>query len=797
MRKHYMNAELPISERVEDLLAKMTTLEKICQLNCKMFLGNAGSGPAQMNLENGIGEMVITGSSPSDVANSIYEIQDYMKKNTRLGIPVLFHCEALSGPVIAGSQLFPTSITLGATFDPEIVRDMCSRTRRQMKAMGIRQALSPVVDIARDLRWGRVGETYGGDPTLCAAMGTAFVEGLQGEDLAEGVAATLKHFLGYSNTYGGLNMTRSMMDDREMRETFAKPFEAAIRLGKAGSVMNSYSEYNGKPICSSKEILTDLLRDDLGFDGLVVSDYMSVNRLVNCFHTAKTPTEAGKQCLSAGLDLECPDSYGYNAELAKDAERGAFDMAYIDRSVRRILKLKFQLGLFENPYPDKDALEQVFDNTENNRKAKIAAQKAITLTKNQKLLPLRDRKLRLAVIGPMGNAPRAHYAAYTWVGGLEMAMGGGAGMAGVEEKNVIDLENGTNPLAQTGVPLHAADDLIRCLCPQMRTVYEALRERFETVSYVEGCDYRDAEKRDFESAICAAKAADIVVCTVGGRNGWGLFNTGGEGVDTADIGLPGAQEDLVKAVYAVNPRMIVVHTDCRPLVSEWIYDNVPAVIEGWLGCTFGGSAIAEAIAGEINPGGRLQIDVPGAAGSSTMAHYLHNGTAFTSFSAGAINKEGYIDIPASARLPFGYGLSYTDFAYSDFNITMDEQYNVCVRATITNTGNCAGDEVVQLYGADKIASLIRPEQELLGFRRISLHPGEAKTVQFKFNLDQFAFRCDTGKWIIEAGEFEISLKKNSKELIYTETLIAPDTVFVDYTKRSFFARTEILHGKQA
>lgn len=791
----YQDPALPIDERVEDLLGRMTTLEKVRQLNCTMAFGGAAIDPEKLDLADGMGEMAVMGAQPADAAASIKAVQDYMRQHTRLGIPVLFHCEALSGPVLPGAQVFPTSISLGATFDPALVKDMCARTRRQMTAVGVRQALSPVLDVARDLRWGRVSETYGGDPTLCAAMGSAFVEGLQGPDLKDGVAATLKHFLGYSSTQGGLNMARTNTDDRELRETFAKPFEAAIRKAGVKSVMNSYAEYNGKPICASKEVLTDLLRDDLGFTGLVVSDYMSVNRLVKTFHTAATATEAGEQCLAAGLDVECPNPYGYNAELAADADAGKFDMAHIDRSVRRVLRLKFELGLFENPDPRFDRLAAAMNNTENDKKSREAAMKVMTLTKNEGILPITDRSKKIAVIGPLGHAPRAHYACYTVPGSVEMALSGAGGMAGVEsdgEGPGGGLLGAGNPLAAREMPFHAADEILRQMYPDLRTTYEALQEEFDSVTYVEGCDYVDPEKTDFDAAVQAARDADIVVMAVGGRNGWGMYNTSGEGADRSDFGLPGVQEALLKTVYAANPNMVVVHTDAKPLVSEWTYEHAPAILEGWLACTYGGVAIAKTLTGENDPGGRMQMDVPRQSSHGPIGHYFHNGTGYRSFEAGAVNPDGYLDISNRPRLPFGYGLSYTAFTYSDCSVTLDGAYNVTAKAAVTNTGSVPGDEVVQLYAADRLASIIRPEQELAGFQRITLAPGETRTVAFTFNLDQLAFCNDSGDWVVEAGDFEISFGKNSGEKLFSETVTAPETRVIDHTKRGFFAEAHVI-----
>lgn len=767
-----------IAKKVQELMADMSTEEKVLQLTCTMPADM--TKPEEMGIENGVGTMPVMGGAPDQIVEDVTRIQKYVLEHSPHKIPVLFHCEALGGTFIGGGSQFPLSISLGATFNPDIVQKMAEINGRQMRAVGIRQALSPVLDVARDLRWGRLGETYGGDPVLCGAMGIAYAKGMQKEDGANN-AATLKHFLGYSATSGGLNMSQTVVNARDLRENFARPFEMAIRDGQVRGIMSSYSEYDGKAVCANKEILTDLLRDDLNFKGVVVSDYASVGRLTGVFGMTDDITEAGEMCLEAGMDMELPNRVGYNKQMVEDAESGKFDMAYIDRAVERVLTLKYELGLFENPFPKVEDLAAAYDNTENNKLSHEAACQAVTLTKNNGILPLTDRTKKIAVIGPMGSTIRSFYGCYTLVGGLEMAMSGQNGMAGIDNPGEGEMD-GVGHL-----DLHIEDEVLRVIYPDSKTTFEALQDRFADITYTEGCDYIGGGKNDFASAMEAAKAADVVIMTLGGRNGWGTYCTSGEGIDTTNIGLPGCQEELLRKVYEANPNMILVHTDCRPVVSSWIYEHVPAIVEAWLPCTYGGIAIAETITGENNPGGRLQMDVPRSLAHGPASHYLNRGTEYKSFKAGAINGQGYVNEDMRPQLPFGYGLSYTTFEYGDFSVQMDEKEQVTVSVNVTNTGSVKGDEVVQLYGIDKFATIVRPAEELIGFKRITLEPGETKTVKFVFHIDILAFYDKPGHWIVEKGEFEFYVGKNSKEAIFSDTVTLEKTHEIDHTKRCLIA----------
>lgn len=792
----YQNETLSIEERVEDLMSRMSVEEKVKQLTCTMYI--LVMDMEKQDLGDGIGSFTVMGST--DVANDIKAAQEYVISHSRHGIPALVHGEALSGPVtIPAANLFPTSISLGATFEPELVRKMSEGTRKQMYAYGMRHALSPVADLGRDLRWGRCSEGYGEDPTLASAMTVAFVQGLQGENLKEGVACTGKHFLGYSQSESAMNMHKSLATPRELREVFAKPFEAAIHMADMKCVMNCYSEVNGQPMCANKSILTDMLRDDMGFEGCVVSAYNSIRHVVWDFKLADDMLDASRLCLEAGLDVELPTRMGYNDAFAEAVKSGEIDVALVDRSLRRLLRLKFELGLFENPYPHPELIAEAMDNTENNRYSYEAARKSVTLMKNEGILPIRDKNKKLLVVGPTGDSIRLMIGHYTHVALMEMLMNvpmQGEVQPGVDFDDVMD-EKDKNESAFAGVQeklstsnledKHLLDGMIRKLYPDIKSTLEALREVYDSVEFVEGCDYKGDDESHIPDAVEAAKRADIVIMTVGGKNGLGGSATTGEAVDSASLDLMGKQEKLMRDVFAANPNMVILHTDGRPLCSEWAYENVPAIIEGWLPATYGGRAFADVISGKYNPAGRMPFDVPRSAGHLPLYHYQNNGSS-AAYDRGLIDT-GYIDSKSWALAPFGYGLSYTTFTYRDLELREYDDDKLEVGVIVTNAGDMDGEEVVQLYGKDLVASVIRPRQELIGFRRVALKAGESKKVRFVFRKDQLAFEDVHFKWVLEKGEFRFFVGSHSDDMRLEVMYVQEKTEAVNPRKRGFFAES--------
>ena len=799
--ERYLDTSFTPKERAKDLLSRMDLTEKTRQLGCTMILPMLPI--ERQDLKGGIGAATVMGSE--DLPDDIRKLQDYIMDHSPHHIPALFHSEALAGTVaVPGANQYPISIGLGATFSPEIVEEMCEITRKQMVANGIRHALSPVCDLARDLRWGRTNECYGNDPTLSSAMTVAFVRGLQGENLSDGVAACGKHFLAYSQTEGGLNMHKSMADPREVREQFAKPFEAAIQLAGLKTIMNSYSSINGKPVVASREILTNLLRGDLGFDGVVVSDYTSIPRLVDPCRMAENSIQAGILALKAGLDIECPSRECYGDVLTEAVRDGRLDESYVDIAVLRILTLKFELGLFENPYPREKMLAEFMAPSVGQPESYHAAQKTMTLMKNNGILPLTDPGKKIAVIGPTGNCLRMMFSHYTAIASLEMMANlqtEGDTQQGYDISGLMEAALETDPEAKKQQnnrgdifgpefsDKYAIEDLIRGYYPKARTIFEALKDSFDQVSFAEGCDYHGDDASGITEAASLAASSDIVILCVGGKNGIGSSATSGEGVDCCTLDLPGCQEELMREVYRSNPNVIVVHTDARPLVSEWAYEHVPAILEAWLPNTYGGNAIADVLTGRYNPAGRTPVDVPRSVGHLPVYHYQQNG------SSAVHNRHmipsGYAGGDATVLAPFGYGLSYTAFSYSNGRMTSDEQGKLVISVDVTNTGDRDGEEVVQLYGSDLFASVIRPIHELIGFRRIFLKAGETKTVTFSFRIDILSFIDENNNWIVEEGDFRFVVGSHSEDCRAEFSYRLPHTRKINPNQRCFYADSSV------
>lgn len=793
----YRDPERSPGERAEDLLSKLSLEEKVRQIGGASVLMMA---PMEtQDLENGCGGIVIGMSFSERFLDDVVKVQDYVMDHSPHRIPALFHTEALAGPwCMLGGNLYPVSIGLGATFDPEIVREMAEITSRQMAANGVRHALSPVADLARDLRWGRCNETYGGDPTLSAAMTVAFVRGMQGDDLKKGTAATAKHFLGYSVSENALNCHMTLVPYTQLREQFAKPFEAAIHLAGLKCVMNSYAAVNGMPVTANKAILNDLLREDLGFDGLTVSDYGSLNQLKEPYRLAGTDAEAAVLALEAGMDVEFPDHTVYADDLVRAVREGRADESLIDRSVLRVLRLKFELGLFENPYGVGD-YAAAMDPEKANRGSLEAARKSIVLTKNNGILPLNDRKKKIAVLGPCADSLRLLCSHYTSVSMHEMIAQLSAGKpAEKEDPDLVNImnqgrkEDVTATLARTATVTDRKffDGEIRRAYPGAKTIAEAIEECFDDVSFAAGCDYKGKDIGGFSKALELAAEADAVVFCGGEKSGIDASCTSGEGGDATSLSLPGMQEQLLREVAAVNGNVVLVHTGSRPLALPWAYENLAAVVEAWFPSPFGGTAVADVLTGKVNPGGKLPVDAPRSAAHLPVYHMQYNGSSADD--AEGLDGTGYIDGPSTSLLPFGYGLSYTSFECSDLSVSWDAEGNLGCSVRVANTGDRDGEEVVQLYGRDEYASMVRPRQELIGFKRVFLRSGESATVRFLFNIDILSFVGYNKEWKAEAGDFSFFIGFHSKDRRLTFSYTLPETHAVDPGKRCFFAAAEIL-----
>lgn len=800
----YKDATLPVAQRVEDLLTRMSLEEKVAQLQCIALSSNRKPTDSLSRFPHGIGEVGIFGGGPTARATmeTNREIVDIVLK-TPHAIPPIIHIEALTGLVGPQTTVYPTALGLAATFRPETVEEMGDNIRHQMVASGFRQALSPVMDVARDPRWGRVGESYGEDPTLSSIMSVAFVKGLQGEDVRKGVATTGKHFLGYGLTDGGLNMASSPIPHRELREVYAKPFQAAISEAGLMSVMNSYGSIDGELVIGSERILTGLLREEMGFEGPVVSDYMSIQHLPE-HRVAEDMTEAAVMALRAGLDVECPYPAGYG-NLIEAVGNGRIGEEYIDRSVRRVLKTKFELGLFEQPYPLEDWFEMAYSNPAYRAHSLKAAHESIVLLKNDGLLPIRKGVRKVAVVGPHANSLRLLFGCYTHPAVVEMELGRAkgemAGMGGAnnqrgepEDDGFVQSEMmpGSDVLREHSLVTTAMEEMLRGKTP---TILESIRAKCpdSEIVFAPGCEVAGNDRGGFAEAVNAARGADVAIITLGGKYGWGRNCTIGEGIDCDSIGLPGVQEELAKAIYETGTPCVLVHMDARPLSSPFIAENFPAIIENWFPGTTGGEALADVLFGDYNPAGRLPVTVARSAGQIPVYCGQKIGNSYFSDGMSMVLAR-YSGSQKTPLFYFGEGNSYTSFSYS--NLVVDPQVDphgsVHITFSVTNTGPVDGDEVAQLYISDRQASMLRPAMEFAGCKRLALKAGETKGVRFTLRADQFAFIGLDSNWLVEAGEMAVMAGGSSNDLPLRGSFNITATANIDSTARGFYAQAEVV-----
>lgn len=755
-----------VDERADSLLRAMTLDEKIAQLGCVLAASELTEDTRRKSLPSGIGEIVLMGelmlTDPVTIAGAVTRIQKHLVEGTRLGIPAIFHIEALAGALFAGAVNFPIPLGLAATFRPDLVERMADCIRQQMIAAGFRQALSPVLDITRDPRWGRIGETFGEDPLLVSGMGVAYVRGLQTDRLENGVIATGKHFLGYGASEGALNTAAQHLNDRELREVYARPFEAAIQEAGLASIMNSYGEIDGIPIYASRFLLTDFLRGTLGFKGFVVSDYMAIDRLVSANCMAADMTEAGILSLEAGLDVELPVVNAFGAPLREAVKEGRIPMERIDASVRRVLEAKFRLGLFEHPYPIlPDAGAEMAEGEERAISRRLAADSMVLLRNEGGLLPLRQDLRRLAVIGPNADSVRNLFGGYTHAAMADMFLHSardGQGMMGVS-REAFRQDRGTDL---------EIDKALRRMVPGVRTVLEALRDRVSpdtSIRFEEGCTVKGLSTEGFDRAVSAAAEADCAILVLGGKNGWGNSCTSGEGIDAASIGLPGVQEALLRRLHETGTPIVLVHLDGRPFSSPWAAEHIPAILEAFAPGQEGADAIADVLFGRTNPGGRLPVTIARSAGQIPVYYNHRNGSGYSP--TFRLILEGYIDETADPLYCFGHGLSYTEFAYDALDIRTPRVASdgvVTVSFRVRNVGDRAGDETVQIYIRDILATVVRPVQELAGFRRISLDPSWTAVVTCTIDLRQLAFLDRDMQLVVEPGRMEVRVGSSSRDI---------------------------------
>jgi beta-glucosidase len=746
-------APTAIEDRAAVLLERMTVDEKLAQLGClwvtELVAGDRfDADRAASRLRHGMGQVTRIGAStgllPAASAELMNDIQRAVVEGTRLGIPVIVHEESTGGFCARDATVFPQGIGLASTWDPELVGRVADVIRRQMRAVGARHTLAPVLDVARDPRWGRVEETYGEDPVLSGTIGTAYVRGLQTDDLADGVAATGKHFLGYALPEGGMNHAPVHVGPRELREVFAEPFAAVIRDAGLATVMNSYSSVDGLPCAGSRSILTGLLREELGFDGVVVADYFAVSLLATHHRVAAGPGAAAVRALTAGLDMELPSVDCFGAPLRAELDAGRVGMDVVDAAVRRVLLLKLRLGLFEHPYVDAGRAAAEYQTPAQRSLAREAVARSAVLLTNDGVLPLHPGVARLAVIGPGADDRRLLQGDYHYPAHLEIIYGAGGA-------DVVDL-------------LPAAGGAFRpgpFFSPHV-TPLDGIRRAVgtgTTVVHARGCDVTGGDRSGIAEAVAAAESCDVAVVVVAGRSGLVPECTVGEARDAVDLRLTGCQEDLVAAVAATGTPTVVVVMSGRPHALGDPVGRAAAVVLLWPPGEEGGNGLADVLFGSVNPAGRLPVTLPRSVGQVPI-HAAHRAGGGRSQFYG-----DYSDSPASPLFAFGHGLAYTTFGYGPLVLTAGTTSDpVGVVVPVTNTGERPGEEVVQLYVSDAVASVARPDRSLAGFARVPLAPGETRQVGFLVHPSRLAFYDETMRFVVEPGRFTLGVGASSDDI---------------------------------
>jgi beta-xylosidase len=791
----------PVAERVADLLDRMTLTEKVAQLG-SVWIGassdgdavapmqdefSAGLPPLEDLLNDGIGQLTrVFGTRPVPPAAGMLALAGLQQRTmaaSRFGIPAIAHEECLTGFAAWTATIFPSPLAWGASFDPGLVGQMAAAIGTSMRACGIHQGLAPVLDVVRDPRWGRTEESIGEDPYLVGTIGTGYVRGLQ----SAGVDATLKHFAGYSASRGGRNMAPVSMGRREFTDVILPPFELAIRLGGARSVMPSYTDMDGVPATADGDLLGQLLRTELGFAGLVVSDYYAVSFLELRHAVAASQAEAAVAALHAGVDIELPAVRCYGEPLRNALAAGLADEAAVSRAAARVLARKCELGMLDPEWVPVPAAGPVnLDPPEHRELAgRLAEESVILLANPVGLLPIRPGA-RVAVIGPLADDPLAFFGCYS-------------------------------------MPRHLGEEHPQAAASvRVTTLLAALRGELAgepaAVSYARGCDVLSPDTSGFAAAVAAARAADVVVAVVGDQAGMFGRGTSGEGCDVTDLRLPGVQEDLLHALAGTGTPVVAVLVTGRPYALGSVAARLAGLVQAFFPGEEGGRAIAGVLSGRVVPSGKLPVEMPGAH-AAPPSSYLRSPLA---------GQHQGSSVDPSPLFAFGHGLSYTSFEYEDLRISpagsvgspaasvgspaasvgspaasvgspagsvgspagsvgTDGVAEIC--CTIRNTGSRAGTEVVQLYLSDPVASVVRPVRWLAGYARVPLEPGQAYRVTFRLHADRTAFTGRLGRRIVEPGEIGVSIGGASDNLPLTgsftlhgqERTVGPDRVLLTET----------------
>lgn len=804
MRNHYLNTALPPEERARLLLEDLTLDEKMAQLNCVFPFGEVANDYAEISarVPYGIGEVSTLEmrriQTLEEAAAWQCRVQSIIMENSPHRIPAIFHMEGLCGAFIQDATSFPAGVGRGCSFDPELEEKIAAIVSRQEAACGITHVLAPVLDVARDPRMGRTGESYGEDPTLVAAMGAAYTRGIQeGSTAGRKTESVAKHFLGFHAGEGGIHGAVCSVSARTLEEIYGKPFQASISESNIKGIMPCYCPINGEPASVSYDLLTGLLREKMDFEGVCVSDYGGIENSYLYQRVGETLGKTGLLALEAGMDVEMPGISGYGEELKAMFASGEADMAVLDRAVLRVLTAKFRMGLFEHPFAlEAEELKQAVIQPADREVSLQSARESLVLLKNDGVLPIKIAPRKIAVIGPHAAFARKMFGGYTHMCMMESTYAIANSIAGVSGVVQVDPESivtvpGTN-IQSDETP--EFDGILRRQKPDCRSLLEELRCRMKDteILYAYGYPIWGEDQSGFDAALEAARQADLVILTLGGKHGTCSMASMGEGVDATNINLPQCQDSFIQEVKKLGKPVIGVHFDGRPISSDIADEHLNAILECWSPSETGAEAVVDALLGKINVSGKLTLTVARNAGQVPIYYNHLNNSSW--HQSGSIGFANYVDLPHTPRYPFGYGLSYTSFEYCGLHIenpTVQPNEDVVITAKIKNTGDCAGTEIVQLYLRDEYASMVRPVKELAGFARVALQPGETKEVTFRVNPSQMAFLDRSNRWKIEQGEITVQIGASSEDIRLSGSFTIVSNQYLRSPERKFWAKAEV------
>jgi len=731
--KYYSDA---IEEKIKKVLAKMSIEEKVWQMGMipsTLFLDEQGNFSKEKadNVFNGysIGGFQDLRFEPEKNIELIKEVQDYIKKNTKPGIPAIVVGETLHGYLAPEATVFPQVIGLGSTWNTELVRNIAEAAAKEARAVGTTLANAPDLDLARDPRWGRVEETFGEDPYLVTKMGLSVIEGMQGDDnrvTDEMIISAIKHYVAHSSPEGGVNISPVSAGERQLRELYLKPFAAAIKEGGALAVMPAYSELDGIPVHSSRFLLTDILRNELGFVGMTIADYGAIHMLYSTHKIAESLQHAGELAVKAGMDFEAGSISCYGENLIELVKNGTVSEEIIDKAVTRILRVKFLAGIMDNPYGNKEKARKYYKCKEHKKLALDAARESIVLLKNKdKVLPLSKNINSIAVIGPIADR-------------------GEIGDYSLPNDDIV-------------TPLQGIRNILSDTCK---------------INYAKGCGLWELDTGGFKEAVEVARNSEVAIVFVGETSiksygmGWGRETDDvilcGEGYDRSDLTLAGVQQQLVEEVIKTGTPTIVVLITGQPVTLGPINDKAHGILEAWYPGQEGGTAIAEILFGDVNPSGKLTISFPKDVGQIPVFYNYKPSARGYYKKPGTPENPGrdYVFLDTEPLYNFGYGLSYTTFEYSELKVLnqeVEENENIRVSVKVKNTGEREGKEAVQLYINDLVSSVTTPVKELKDFRKINLKPGEEAEVLFEIPQPDLAIIDRNMKQVVEPGEFEVMI----------------------------------------